>query len=138
MSIDEEMDELKELLQTENDEFNKILQKFMSLVELPAFRNMGEHKENNLLEPIIQKAANDTGMSNAQVVTMSFIKKYSFYHGSFFADHMPGVVIYFTDIKMGLIVIPRNFQGDNSFFRFSGTEIPTGGYIAGKKSETIH
>lgn len=138
MFIDEEMNELKKLLQTENDNFNKIFQKFMSLVESPAFRNMGERKGNNLLEPIIQKAAKDIGMSNAQVVTMSFISEYSFYHGSFFADRMPGVIIYFEDIKMGLIVIPRNFQGDNSFFRFSGTEIPNGGYIAGKKSETTH
>ncbi|HLP47334.1 MAG TPA: hypothetical protein VK186_24260 [Candidatus Deferrimicrobium sp.] len=137
MHIDQEMDELKELLQTENDDFNKIFQKFMSLMESPAFRNMGKRKKNNMLEPIIEKAANDVGMSNTRVATMSFIRKYGFYHGSFFAG-MPGIIIYFTDIKMGLIVLPRNFQGDNSFFRFSGTEIHAGGYIAGKDLETTH
>ncbi len=138
MNINETMDELKELLQTEEDDFDNIFQKFMTLVDSPKFMAMGKRKKNKLLDTVIQKAVSDIDMPDVQGIRINFIRKYNFYHGSFMANFMPGNVIYFNDIKMGLITLPRNFKGDNSFFRFSGTEIPPGGYIAETKSEETH
>ncbi|MCP5104146.1 MAG: hypothetical protein GY950_12240 [bacterium] len=138
MNINETMDELEEILQTEEDDFNNIFQKFMTLVDSPKFRDMGKRKKNKLLETVIKKAVSDIDMPDVQGIRINFIRKYNFYHGSFLAGGMPGIVIYFGDIKMGLITIPRNLKGENSFFRFSGTEIPSGGYITDMKSTETH
>ena len=138
MNINETMDELKELLQTEEDDFNNIFQKFMTLVDSPTFRNMGHREENELLETVIKNAANGVDIPDVQGIRINFLEEYNFYHGSFMAKFMPGIVIYFGDIKMGLITLPRNFNGDTSFFRFSGTEIPSGGYITETKSTSTH
>lgn len=138
MNINETVDELKELLQTEEDDFNNIFQKFMTLVDSPTFRNMGHREENELLETVIKNAAKGIDMPDVQAIKINFLPEYKFYHGSFMAKFMPGIVIYFGDIKMGLITLPRNFNGDNSFFRFSGTEIPSGGYITETKSTKNH
>ena len=54
------------------------------------------------------------------------------------SNFMPGNIIYFGDIKMGLVTLPRNLKGNTSFFRFSGTEIPEGGYITETKSTETH
>jgi hypothetical protein len=138
MNIDETMDELKELLQTEGDDFNNIFQKFMTLVDSRTFMNMGRREKNELLETVIKKAVTSIDMPDVQGIRINFLTEFNFYHGSFIANFMPGNIIYFGDIKMGLITIPRNFKGDNSFFRFSGTEVPTGGYITEMKSTETH
>ena len=138
MNIDETMNELKEILQTEEDDFNNIFQKFMTLYESPTFRNMGHREENELLETVIKNAANSINMPDVQGIRINFLPEYNFYHGPFMANFMPGNIIYFGDIKMGLVTLPRNLKGDTSFFRFSGTEIPEGGYITETKSIETH
>jgi hypothetical protein len=138
MNIDETMNELKEILQTEEEDFNNIFQKFMTLVDSRTFMNMGSREKNELLETVIKNAASSVDMPDVQAVKINFLPGYNFYHGSFFANFMPGIVIYFDDIKIGLITLPRNLKGDNSFFRFSGTEIPEGGYITETKSTETH
>ena len=138
MNIDKTMDELKKLLQTEEDDFNNIFQKFMGLYESATFRNMGHREENDLLETVIKNAAKGIDMPDVQGIRINFLPEYNFYHGPFMANFMPGNIIYFDDIKMGLITLPRNLSGDTSFFRFSGTEIPSGGYITETKSDKTH
>lgn len=137
MDIREELEKLKDMLQTEED-FGAIFQQFMVLVDSPKFMNMGKFKKNKLLETVIDKAMNDIDMPEVMAVKINHIRKFSFYHGSFIANMMPGNVIYFADIKMGLITIPRDFQGNNSYFRFTGAEVAPGTFTAVTKSEETH
>jgi len=66
-------------------------------------------------------------------IRITYIRAFSFYHGSFITSPMPGSVIYFADIKMGLIAVPRDLQGNNSFFRFTGAEVPPGSFYHREK-----
>jgi hypothetical protein len=137
MNINEEMAELKEMLQTEED-FGAIAQKFMDLTESRKFLEMGKFKKNKLLEKVVNKALSDIGMPEMLGIRITFIRKFNFYHGSFITEFMPGVVIYFSDIQVGFIIVPRDFKGNNSYFRFTGTIVAPGSFTALKKSEEIH
>ncbi len=110
----------------------------MILVDSSKFREMGKFKKNKLLETVLNKTMNDINMPDILGVKVRYIRKFNFYHGSFIANMMPGNVIYFDDIKMGLITIPRDFKGNNSYFRFTGAEVDPGSFTAGIKSEEIH
>jgi hypothetical protein len=134
MNIREELENLKDMLETEED-FGAIFQQFMTLVDSPKFMNMGKRKKNKLLETVVNKALSDIDMGEIMGIRITYIRTFSFYHGSFIAKMMPGNVIYFTDIKMGLITIPRDFQGNNSYFRFTGAEVASGSFTAGIKSD---
>ncbi len=137
MNIREELEKLKEMLETEED-FYAIFQQFMPLVDSPKFMNMGKRKKNKLLETVVNKALSDIDMGEIMGIRITYIRSFNFYHGSFIANMMPGNVIYFTDIKMGLITIPRDFKGNNSFFRFTGAEVAPGSFTAVTKSEENH
>ncbi|NIM14905.1 MAG: hypothetical protein GTO45_23315 [Candidatus Aminicenantes bacterium] len=137
MNIREEVEELKEMLQTEED-FGAIAQKFMNLTESSKFLEMGKFKKNKLLETVVNKALSDIDMPGILGIRISYIRKFNFYHGSFITEFLPGAVIYFSDIQMGLIVVPRDFKGNNSYFRFTGTIVAPGSFTAVKKSEENH
>ncbi len=137
MNINEEMAELKEMLQTEED-FGAIAQKFMDLTESQKFLEMGKFKKNKLLETVVNKALTDIGMPEMLGIRITFVRKFNFYHGSFITEAMPGVIIYFEDIQVGFIIVPRDFQGNNSYFRFTGTIVAPGTFTSSKKSEVIH
>ena len=137
MNIREELEKLKEMLETEED-FHAIFQQFMSLVDSPKFMNMGKRKKNKLLETVVNKALSDIDLPEMMGIRITYIRTFSFYHGSFITSPMPGSVIYFADIKMGLIAVPRDLQGNNSFFRFTGAEVAPGSFTAGKKSDETH
>jgi hypothetical protein len=137
MNINEELEKLKDMLQTEEN-FGAVFQQFMVLVDSSKFMNMGKFKENKLLEAVIHKTMKDIDMPEVMAIIISYIKKFNFYHGSFLASMMPGNVIYFEDIKLGLISIPRDFQGNNSYFRFTGAEVGPGSFTSLTKSEETH
>lgn len=137
MNINEEMEELKEMLQTEED-FGAIAQKFMNLTESTKFLEMGKFKKNKLLETVVNKALSDIDMPEMLGIRITYIRKFNFYHGSFITEAMPGVIIYFSDIQVGFIVVPRDFKGNNSYFRFTGTIVAPGSFTALKKSEENH
>jgi hypothetical protein len=137
MNVREELEHLKHMLQTEED-FNAIFQQFMVLVDSSKFMEMGKFKKNKLLEAVLNKTMNDINMPDILGVKIRYIRKFNFYHGSFIANLMPGNVIYFEDIKMGLITIPRDFKGNNSYFRFTGADVAPGSFTTGKKSEETH
>lgn len=61
MSVREELEHLKQMLQTEED-FNAIFQQFMVLVDSSEFMEMGKFKKNKLLETVLNKTMNDINM----------------------------------------------------------------------------
>ena len=137
MNIREELEKLKEMLETEED-FYAVFQQFMSLVDSPKFMNMGKRKKNKLLETVVNKALRAIDLPEMMGIRITYIRAFSFYHGSFITSPMPGSVIYFADIKIGLIAVPRDFQGNNSFFRFTGAEVAPGSFTTGKESDKTH
>lgn len=138
MSIRDEMDKLKELMLKEEVEFSDIFRKFMGLTGLSQFMDMGKPKKNKLLEAVIRKTVEEIHGTDIQAIRLIFIRQYQFYHGSFIADFLPGTVIYFADIKMGLISMSRDLDGDSSFLRFTDTEIREDGFISVKESKETH
>ncbi|MGD2086946.1 MAG: hypothetical protein PVH61_12255 [Candidatus Aminicenantes bacterium] len=137
MNIREEIEKLKDMLETEED-FNAIFQQFMLLVDSPKFMNMGKRKKNKFLETIVNKTLSDIDMGEIMGIRITYIRSFGFYHGSFITEMMPGNVIYFTDIKMGLVTVPRDFQGNTSYFRFTGAEVSPGSFSTVAKSEETH
>jgi hypothetical protein len=137
MNIKEEVEELKEMLQSEED-FAAIAQKFMNLTESRKFLEMGKFKKNKLMETVVNKTLSDIDMPKMLGIKISWIRKFNFYHGSFITEFLPGMVIYFSDIRIGLVVVPRDFKGNNSYFRFTGTLVAPGSFTAAKKSEVNH
>jgi len=137
MNISEGIEKLKEMLETEED-FGAIFQQFMVLVDSPKFMNMGKRKKSKFLETIVNKTLSDIDMGEIMGIRITYIRSFSFYHGSFITKMMPGTVIYFTNIKMGLITVPRDFQGNTSYFRFTGAEVSPGSFTTVTKSEENH
>ena len=137
MNISEEIEKLQDMLETEED-FGAIFQQFMLLVDSPKFMNMGKRKKNKFLETIVNKTLSDIGIGEMMGIRITYIRSFSFYHGSFITEMMPGNVIYFADIKMGLITVPRDFQGNTSYFRFTGAEVSPGSFTTVTKSEENH
>jgi hypothetical protein len=137
MNIPEEIEKLKNMLQTE-EEFGDIFQQFMVLVDSPKFMDMGKFKKNKLLDTVIKKTMSDIDMPNVMAIKIRYIRKFNFYHGSFIANFMPGNIIFFEDITMGLVSIPRDWEGNNSYFRFTGAFVGPGSFTSVKKSEETH
>lgn len=135
MNVNEEMGNLKEMLQTEED-LDAIFQKFMSLVDSRKFMEMGKQKANKLLKTFIKKATQDLGISQCRDIKFKYLRGFNFYRGSFFADIMPGMVMYFSDIKVGLITLPRDFSGNTSYVRFTGSEVDAGSFTISNPPET--
>jgi hypothetical protein len=137
MNVKQELDELKEILQIEED-FPAIAKKFLDLSEDYKFREMGKLKKNKIIAMAVNKTLDDLGMAELKGIRLYYLKKFDFYHGSFLTERMPGMVFYFADIKVGMVLVPRDFSGMIDYFRFSGTIIMDGVYPSMKKSETTH
>lgn len=138
MTVADHIKELKTMLQTSED-CSAIFQKFLSLIDIPAYRTLGKFKKSQLLDDLVIKALKSINFPDPFGLKYNFIRRFNFYHGAFMSNFLPGGVFFFKDIHEGMICILRDMHGNNSYFRIKGLPLPADeGFIVDKKSETNH
>jgi hypothetical protein len=96
----------------------------------PEFTDMGEPTHNEYLDTVIHKTCHQM-FGRAIKITDFFsiyIAKYHFFHGPFQAERRIGGVIYFDDIKIGLIAVSADYPPTDmvKYSRFSQVlQLPT-------------
>ncbi len=119
----ERLQELKQKLTSEAD-LSKIWLFYMDhFADHPEFTELGEPAKNKYLNAIVHKTIEKifgkaTKISNFFLI---YIAKYQFFHGPFQVKGRIGGVIYFQDIKIGLLAVSVDFPSKDAvkYSRFS-------------------
>ncbi|BAZ02924.1 hypothetical protein NIES37_69370 (plasmid) [Tolypothrix tenuis PCC 7101] len=129
MNIDR-LQELKQKLTHEADLSNIWLFYMDHFADHPQFTDMGEPTHNEYLDTVIHKTCHQ--MFGRAIKITDFISiylaKYHFFHGPFQAERRIGGVIYFEDIKIGLIAVSADDPPTDAvkYSRFSEVlQLPT-------------
>ena len=119
----ERLQELKQKLTNEAD-LSQIWLFYMDhFADHPEFTELGEPANNEYLDAILDK---NIEQMFGRAITISnffliYIAKYQFFHGSFQVKGRIGGVIYFQDIKIGLLAVSAEFPPTDAvkYSRFS-------------------
>ena len=119
----ERLQELKQKLTNEAD-LSQIWLFYMDhFADHPEFTELGEPAHNEYLDAILHK---NIEQIFGRVITISnffpiYIAKYQFFHGPFQVQGRIGGVIYFQDIKIGLLAVSAEFPPTDAvkYSRFS-------------------
>ncbi len=124
----ERLQELKQKLTKEAD-LSKIWLFYMdNFADHPQFADLGHPARNDYLEAVVQKTCQQIFskaiFSKPVKITNFFlihIPKYKLFHGPFQAEGRRGGLIYFEDIKTGLLSVSDKFPFTNTvqYSRFS-------------------
>ena len=119
----ERLQELKQKLTNEADLSHIWLFYMDHFADHPEFTELGEPANNEYLDAILHK---NIEQIFGRAITISnffliYIAKYQFFHGSFQVKGRIGGVIYFQDIKIGLLAVSAEFPPTDAvkYSRFS-------------------
>lgn len=119
----ERLQELKQKLTNEADLSNIWLFYMDHFADYREFTELGEPAPNEYLDAVIHKTCQQ--MFGRKITISDFlpiyIAKYRFFHGPFQAQRRIGGVIYFEDIKIGLLAVSANYPPTDAvkYSRFS-------------------
>ncbi len=135
MTFKQRMNDLKSSLQYSED-FSGTVQKFFAATEDSEF-GLSKAKDSELLETMLEKVLEQIFREpKIFILKMMYIKKFSFYHGSFITDPFPGTIFYFESIQMGMVAVPTTSMGDISYLRFTADIVKPGGFTGTKSTQT--
>ena len=110
-------------------EFKTVLNYFLDhFGDHEAFLEIGCKVEDPLLECLIE-AAGESLLSRPTRMDGAFvmIARHHFIHGAITLDGLPATVLYFQDIRQGMLSVMSNGpEGTVHFIRFSGEVMPVG------------
>ncbi|MEH2214534.1 hypothetical protein [Nostoc sp.] len=110
MNIDR-LQELKQKLTNDADLSDIWLFYMDHFADLPKFTDMGESAYNEYLDAVLQKTCQqmfDRAIKISDFLLI-YITPYHLFHGAFFLEGRIGGVIYFEDIKIGLIAVSADY-----------------------------
>ena len=137
-TLRQRMRDLKQALQIEED-FSGITQKFLDMTEMEEFNYLGKTRNNELLESMLTKVLEKVyGEPKIFALRMKYLKKFGFYHGSIIVDSLPGTIMYFEGIQMGMVAISTDLSGNVSYVRFTGEIVMDGSFTGKKHSPEVH
>ncbi len=115
--------ELKEILTNEKD-LSKIWSFYMDhFADHAEFTDLGEPATNKYLNNVISKTCQQMFGNKIKITNFLLIQipKYKFFHGPFQVDGRIGGVIFFKDIKIGLLAVSADFPPTDivKYSRFS-------------------
>jgi hypothetical protein len=110
MKIDR-LQELKQKLTNEADLSNIWLFYMDNFADHPEFTELGEPTYNEYLDNVIQKTCQQMFGRAIKIsdFLLIYIAKYRLFHGPFLVERHIGGVIYFEDIKVGLIAVSADY-----------------------------
>lgn len=128
------LDELKEMVKTEDD-FGKIWKFFFDhLGENMEFMSLGHQTKNKLISKLMKETLKTSAQAQLKKQTVLIsnlllieIPKRGFYHGPAMVDEYMASVFYFEDLKMGMMSLSRLGSGWVHYSRFTTLGIVGGG-----------
>ncbi len=109
------------------ENFNEVWEYFFDhFSENPAFMEMGEKTQNPLLQAILEEVGERLFRQKVKVTNMMLteIPQHHFVHGVCFVQNRLASVMYFKDIKVGMLSILGSVQTHEvSMIRFTGVEL---------------
>lgn len=129
MNIDQ-LQELKQKLTIEAN-LSTIWSFYMDhFADHPEFIELGEPKYNEYLHSVIHKTSQQMFGREIEISNYFpiYIAQYSFFHAPFWVERRIGGVIYFEDIKVGLIAVSADYPPTDEvkYSRFSEImQLPT-------------
>lgn len=114
MNIDR-LQELKRKLTNDADLSDIWLFYMDHFAVLPEFTDLGEPAYNEYLDAVLQKTCQqmfDRAIKISDCLLI-YIAQYHFFHGAFQIKGRIGGVIYFEDIKIGLIAVSADYPATN-------------------------
>ncbi|BAZ02730.1 hypothetical protein NIES37_67430 [Tolypothrix tenuis PCC 7101] len=124
------LQELKQKLTHDADLSNIWLFYMDHFADHPEFTDMGEPIHNEYLHTVIRKTCHQMFGRETKITDFLsiYLAKYHFFHGPFQAERRIGGVIYFEDIKIGLIAVSADYPPTDAvkYSRFSEVlQLPT-------------
>ena len=117
----------EELLHTAD--FKQIWSYFMdNFGEDPAFIALGERAQHPMLEAIVTQTCRQLFGKPVTFghLLLTRLPEYQFIHGGLMVEGKLGMVFYFEDIQVGLLLVVMAFgAGDNRLVRFTGRPLHT-------------
>lgn len=119
----ERLQELKQKLRSEKD-LSRIWLFYMDhFADHREFTDLGEPAHNQYLDTVVHKTCQQMFGKKIKINNsfLIYIAEYHFFHGSFQVDKRIGGVIYFEDIKIGLLAVSADFPPTDvvKYSRFS-------------------
>jgi hypothetical protein len=127
--------ELKQKLYREKD-LAKIWLFYMDhFADRPKFTDLGEPAVNQNIEYIIDRICREMFKIDAKIsdLLLIYIEKYQLFHGSFSIEGQIGGLIYFEEVKRGLLAVSDLTSGMVKYSRF--TEMTTMQHTEPKANE---
>jgi hypothetical protein len=122
MKIDR-LQELKQKLTNEADLSHIWLFYMDNFADYREFTQLGEPAHNEYLDAVLHKSCQQMFGSTITVTSFLpiYIAKHQFFHGPFQVEGRIGGVIYFEDIKVGLLAVSQEFPPTDEvkYSRFS-------------------
>ena len=122
MNIDR-FQELKQKLTLDADLSNIWLFYMDHFADHAEFTDLGEPANNEYLDSVIQKTCEQMFGRTVKITDflLIYIAEYGFFHGPFQVELRIGGVLYFEDIKVGLIAVSADYPPTNAvkYSRFS-------------------
>ncbi|MBE9049495.1 hypothetical protein IQ243_03570 [Nostocales cyanobacterium LEGE 11386] len=122
MNIDR-LQELKQKLTNEADLSHIWLFYMDHFADHPEFTELGEPTYNQYLDGVLHKTCQQMFGRAIKITSffLIYIAKYRLFHGPFQVERRIGGVIYFEDIKIGLIAVSADFPATDAvkYSRFS-------------------
>jgi hypothetical protein len=115
--------ELKQKLTNESD-LSKIWLFYMDhFADKPEFLDVGERAENKYLDTVIRRTCQQMFGKETKITDslLIHIAKYRLFHGAFQVKKRTGGVIFFEDIKVGLLAVSADYPPTDmvKYSRFS-------------------
>ncbi|WP_017651760.1 hypothetical protein [Fortiea contorta] len=119
----ERLQELKQKLTNEAD-FSEIWSFYMDhFADHPEFTDLGRPAHNEYLDAVLNKTCQQMFGKPIKITNffLIYIAKYKLFHGPFQVEKRIGGVIYFEDIKVGLLAVSADYPPTDAvkYSRFS-------------------
>ncbi len=134
---------LKEKI-TGSENFNEVWQYFFDhFSDNPAFINMGKKTQSAFLQSILEEVGERLFRQKVKLtnVMLTEIPQHHFVHGACFVQGRLASVMYFEDVKVGMLSILSSAQSHEvSMIRFTGVEVQGKGpfMIDFPKNKVVH